>query len=47
MTPGLIIDCSITMAWCFADDATEETARVQDRLIAEAAWFPHTGPWRW
>jgi predicted nucleic acid-binding protein len=40
MTPGLIIDCSITMAWCFADEATEETARVQDRLIAEAAAVP-------
>ncbi len=40
MTPGLIIDCSITMAWCFSDVATEETARVQDRLIAEAAVVP-------
>jgi predicted nucleic acid-binding protein len=40
MTPGLIIDCSITMAWCFADEATTETAQVQDRLIAEAALVP-------
>jgi predicted nucleic acid-binding protein len=40
MTPGLIIDCSITMAWCFADEATAETAEVQDRLIAEAALVP-------
>jgi len=40
MTPSLIIDCSITMAWCFADEATVETARVQDRLIAEAAVVP-------
>ncbi len=40
MTPGLIIDCSITMAWCFADEATVETARVQDRLIAQAAVVP-------
>jgi predicted nucleic acid-binding protein len=40
MTPGLIIDCSIAMAWCFADEATVETARVQDRLIAEAAVVP-------
>ena len=40
MTPGLIIDCSITMAWCFADEATLETAGVQDRLIAEAAVVP-------
>jgi len=40
MTPGLIIDCSITMAWCFADEATAETAEVQDRLTAEAALVP-------
>jgi len=40
MTPALIIDCSITMAWCFADEATVETAAVQDRLIAEAAVVP-------
>ena len=40
MTPGLIIDCSVAMAWCFADAATEETARVQDHLIAEAALVP-------
>jgi predicted nucleic acid-binding protein len=40
MTPGLVIDCSVTMAWCFADEATVETARVQDRLISEAAVVP-------
>jgi predicted nucleic acid-binding protein len=40
MKPTLIIDGSITMAWCFADEATVETARVQDRLIAEAALVP-------
>ena len=40
MTPSLIIDCSITMAWCFADEGTVETARVQERLIAEAAVVP-------
>ncbi len=40
MTPTLIIDCSITMAWCFADEATTEAARVQDRMIVEAAVVP-------
>ena len=40
MTSGLIIDCWITMAWCFADEATLETAQVQERLIAEAAVVP-------
>ena len=43
MTPTLIIDCSITMGWCFADEATLETARVQDRMIVEAALVP--GHW--
>lgn len=40
MTPTLIIDCSITMSWCFADEANEESARIQDRLVAEAALVP-------
>ena len=40
MTPTLIIDCSLTMSWCFADEATEETARIQDRLVTEAALAP-------
>jgi predicted nucleic acid-binding protein len=40
MKPTLIIDCSMTMAWCFADEGTDETAKIQDRLIAEAAVVP-------
>jgi predicted nucleic acid-binding protein len=40
MTPTLIVDCSITMAWCFSDETTKETAEVQDRLITEAAIVP-------
>jgi predicted nucleic acid-binding protein len=40
MTPTLIIDCSLAMAWCFGDEATEETARIQDRFVAEAAVVP-------
>ncbi|NUQ61937.1 MAG: type II toxin-antitoxin system VapC family toxin [Pirellulales bacterium] len=40
MKPSLIIDCSLTMAWCFGDEGTEETARIQDRLVAEAAVVP-------
>lgn len=40
MKPTLIIDCSLTMAWCFADEYTEETAQIQDRLVAEAAVVP-------
>jgi predicted nucleic acid-binding protein len=40
LTAALIIDCSITMAWCFADEATEAAARVLDRLETEAALVP-------
>jgi predicted nucleic acid-binding protein len=40
MKPTLIIDCSIAMAWGFADEGTELTAKIQDRLITEAAIVP-------
>ena len=40
MKPTLIIDCSLTMAWCFADEGTEETAKIQDRLVTEAVIVP-------
>ena len=40
MTPTLIIDCSITLAWCFADETTEASAQIQDRLVDEAAIVP-------
>lgn len=43
MTPTLIVDCSMAMAWCFADESTPETVRIQDRLAAEAAIVP--GHW--
>jgi predicted nucleic acid-binding protein len=38
--PTLILDCSMAMAWCFADESTPETVRIQDRLAAEAAVVP-------
>ncbi len=40
MKASLVIDCSITMAWLFADERTEATAKVQERLISEAAVVP-------
>lgn len=40
MTPAFIIDCSITMAWCFADEGTVETTRIQGRLVDESALVP-------
>ncbi|MDD4890217.1 MAG: type II toxin-antitoxin system VapC family toxin [Phycisphaerae bacterium] len=44
MIPAFIIDCSVTMAWCFHDEATPLAAAVQDRLIAEAALVPAHWP---
>ena len=40
MKPTLILDCSMTMAWCFADESTPETMSIQDRLASEAAVVP-------
>ncbi len=40
MKPALVLDCSMTMAWCFADESTPETAAIQDRLASEAAVVP-------
>ena len=40
MKPTLILDCSMTMAWCFADESTPETVGIQDRLASEAAVVP-------
>jgi len=40
MKPTLILDCSMAMAWCFADESTPETVGIQDRLATEAAVVP-------
>ena len=44
MTPTLILDCSIAMAWCFEDEETEATNEIQDRLIIESAVVPSVWP---
>jgi predicted nucleic acid-binding protein len=43
MRPTLIVDCSIVLAWCFADESTDQTRDVQQRMEAEAAVVP--GHW--
>ncbi|CAN5364301.1 type II toxin-antitoxin system VapC family toxin [soil metagenome] len=40
MKPSFILDCSMTMAWCFADESTPEVIQIQERLAAEAALVP-------
>lgn len=40
MKPAFVVDCSITMAWCFADEATAESSRLLDRLARESVIVP-------
>ena len=40
MSAAFIIDCSITMAWCFADEATSRAAEILDRMEEEAVLVP-------
>ncbi|MDQ6874636.1 MAG: type II toxin-antitoxin system VapC family toxin [Actinomycetota bacterium] len=35
-----VIDTSVTMAWCFEDEATEETEAVLDKLRTDRAVVP-------
>ena len=40
MSAAFIIDCSITMAWCFPDEATPDSSKLLDRLESETALVP-------
>ena len=40
MKASVIIDCSMTMAWCFEEEATSVTDEVLDRLEGETALVP-------
>jgi len=40
MSAAFIIDCSITMTWCFGDEATPASSAVLDRLERETALVP-------
>jgi predicted nucleic acid-binding protein len=41
---GFVLDCSLTMAWCFEDEATPYTDGVQDQLITGRALVPTVWP---
>lgn len=41
---GLVLDASVTMAWCFADEATAETWAILDRVKIEGAAVPALWP---
>lgn len=36
----LVLDCSVTMAWCFEDEQSELADKVLDRLGESQAWVP-------
>lgn len=40
----IVVDTSVTMAWCFDDEATDETDVVLDQLRSEEAAVP--APWQ-
>jgi len=37
---GFIVDCSVTVAWCFEDEATVELDSLLDRVQREGAVVP-------
>lgn len=39
-----VLDCSVTMAWVFPDEATRETARLRDALRERRAFVPALWP---
>jgi predicted nucleic acid-binding protein len=43
-TDGFVLDCSMTMAWCFDDEATPYTNAVRDRLADMRAVVPSLWP---
>ena len=40
MTPSLVLDGSVAMAWCFQNEATPATAELLDRMASEGAAVP-------
>ena len=41
---AFVLDCSLTMAWIFADEATASTERLRESLIGESAVVPALWP---
>jgi predicted nucleic acid-binding protein len=40
----MVIDSSVTLAWLYDDERTNQVERIFDRVVAEGAWVP--GLWR-
>ena len=41
---AFVLDCSVTMAWVFPDEASEATARLRDSLVEDRAFVPSLWP---
>ena len=41
---SFVLDCSVTMAWCFSDERTDETEALLERLVKEGAHAPTLWP---
>ena len=41
---AFVLDCSVTMAWIFPDEASEATARLRESLIDSRAFVPSLWP---
>ena len=41
---AFVLDCSVTMAWIFPDEATETTDRLRDELLEVRAFAPALWP---
>ena len=41
---GFVLDCSVTMAWCFDDEATPHTDGIRDSLAIVGAVVPSIWP---
>lgn len=40
MKPAFVVDASVALAWCFADEATPATRHLLDRMCEETAAVP-------
>jgi len=49
MTPTLIVDCSMAMAWCFADESTRKRSEFRIVLPRKRRRFTRRRivPWPW
>ena len=41
---AFVLDCSVTMAWVFSDEASEDTDRLRESLIDDSAFVPALWP---